>query len=165
MVTRLQVKVKTFLKEMQEMTENSSENVANSGKADSKLTRGNIMLRALGVLVSLEAVLVTTGAIYFLSRIFLEATSSLSGAVVIFVITLVIALGLVVTAVSTFRKSSWTRGAIVTWQILQFAVATSFIQGIAEWQPLGWLMILLSAAALLLVFNPQVTLAMRRDDE
>jgi hypothetical protein len=94
--------------------------------------------------VSIEALLVTAGAMYFLSRIFLEKPNNLSGAIVIFAITFVIAIGLIYVAISSFKAQPWTRGAIVTWQIMQFAVATSFIQGIAEWQPIGWLLIALT---------------------
>ena len=146
MVTRLQVKVKTFFKEMLDMTENMPQNPTNSGSNGHEQTRRSLLVALLGVLVSIEALLVTAGAIYFLSRIFLETPENLSGAIVIFAITLVITFGLVSTAIATFRAQSWTRGAIVTWQILQFAVGTSFIQGIAQWQPVGWALISLSIA-------------------
>lgn len=144
MVTRLQVKVKTFFREMQEMTENLPQNPSNSGSTGNDQTRRNPLNVLLGVLVCIEALLVTAGAIYFLSRIFFETPANLSGAIVIFVITLIISIGLVASAIGTFRAQSWTRGAIVTWQIMQFAIATSFIQGIDEWQPVGWLLIALA---------------------
>ena len=144
MVTRLQVKVKTFFTETQEMSENSELNPTNPGLNGQKQPRQQLLVALLGVLVSIEALLVTAGAIYFLSRIFMEKPENLSGAIVIFVITVIIAAGLVATAFGTFRAKSWTRGAIVTWQIMQFVVATSFIQGITAWQPVGWLLIALS---------------------
>jgi hypothetical protein len=144
MVTRLQVKVKTFFKEMQEMSENSQQNLTNPLPNGHDVTRRSHSAKLLGVLVSIEALLVSSGAMYFLSRIFLEKPDNLSGAIVIFGITLVIAIGLIYVAIASFKAQSWTRGAIVTWQIMQFAVATSFIQGIAEWQPIGWLLIALT---------------------
>jgi hypothetical protein len=151
MVTRLQVKVKTFFKEMQEMTENTPQNPSNPGSSGhDQVVRGPWVIM-LCVLMSIEAMLVTGGALYFLSRIFLETPENLSGAIVIFAITLIIAFGLVATAIATFRGQSWTRGAIVTWQILQFALATSFIQGIPEWQPVGWVLGGLSLGVVFLV--------------
>jgi hypothetical protein len=144
MVTRLQVKVKTFFKEMQEMTENTRQNPSNPGETGHDKSGRSPLATMLGVLVSIEALLVTAGAIYFLSRIFLETPNNLSGAIVIFSITFIIAIGLFFTAIATFRAQQWTRGAIVTWQIMQFAIATSFIQGITEWQPVGWLLIALT---------------------
>ena len=160
MVTRLQVKVKTFFKEMLDMTENMPQNPTNSGSNGHEQTRRSPLVALLGVLVSIEALLVTAGAIYFLSRIFLETPENLPGAVVIFAITLVIAIGLVVTAIGTFRTQSWTRGAIVTWQILQFAVSTSFIQGIQDWQPVGWLLIVFAVGTAVLLFTRPVITAM-----
>ena len=151
MVTRLQVKVKTFFTETQEMSENSEQIPTNPGSNSHEQTRRSPLVALLGVLVSVEALLVTAGAVYFLSRIFLETPENLSGAFVIFAITLIIAAGLIATAIGTFKVKSWTRGAIVTWQILQFFVATSFIQGIQVWQPVGWGLLFLSLTSLSLV--------------
>ena len=156
MVTRLQVKVKTFFTETQEMSENSEQNPTNPGLNGHEQTRRSPLVALLGVLVSIEALLVTAGAMYFLSRIFLETPENISGAFVIFAITLIIAAGLIATSIGTFKAKPWTRGAIVTWQIMQFVVATSFIQGIQAWQPLGWLLIALSlgvAASLIKVIK------------
>ena len=156
MVTRLQVKVKTFFTETQEMSENSEQNPTNPGSNGHEQTRLSPLVALLGVLVSVEALLVTAGAVYFLSRIFLETPENLSGAFVIFAITLIIAAGLIATAIGTFKVKSWTRGAIVTWQILQFFVATSFIQGIQVWQPVGWLLIVLAVGTAVLLFSRPV---------
>lgn len=119
---------------------------------------------ALSVVVGIEALAVLTGATYFLVRMFLEPVENIPGAVVILLITLAIAVGLIAVTIACFRNKSWTRGAIVTWQVLQFAVATSFIQGIFEWQPVGWLLFLFSAAALVLVFLPVTTREMTRSN-
>ncbi|MDH6425102.1 hypothetical protein M2114_001219 [Aurantimicrobium minutum] len=160
MVTRLQVKVKTFFIETQEMSENSEQNPTNQGLNSQEQTRRNPLVSLLGVLVSLEALLVTAGAVYFLSRIFLETPENLSGAFVIFAITLIIAAGLISTAIGTFKAKPWTRGAILTWQIMQFVVATSFIQGILAWQPVGWVLILFSVGTAVLLFTRPVISAM-----
>ena len=160
MVTRLQVKVKTFFTETQEMSENSELNPTNPGSNGQKQPRQQLLVALLGVLVSIEALLVTAGAIYFLSRIFMEKPENLSGAIVIFAITVIIAAGLVATAFGTFKAKAWTRGAIVTWQIMQFVVATSFIQGIAVWQPVGWLLIVLAVGTSVLLFSRPVITAM-----
>ena len=160
MVTRLRVKVKTFFTETQEMSENLEQNPINSGLIGQEQTRRSPLVALLGVLVSIEALLVTTGAMYFLSRIFLETPENLSGAFVIFAITLIIAAGLIVTAIGTFKAKPWTRGAIVTWQIMQFVVATSFIQGIQEWKPTGWLLMVFSVGTAVILFTRPVISAM-----
>lgn len=153
MVTRLQVKVKTFFTETQEMSENSEQNPTNPGLNGQEQTRRGLIVTLLGMLVSIEALLVTAGAVYFLSRIFLETPENLTGAFVIFAITLIIAAGLIATAIGTFKAKPWIRGSIVTWQIMQFAIATSFIQGIASWQPLGWALVVLSASSVAIAFG------------
>ena len=142
------------------MTENVPLNHTNSGSTGHEQTRRRLLVLLLGALLSIESLLVTAGAVYFLSRIFLETPENLSGAIVIFAITIVIAIGLVATAIGTFRAQSWTRGAIVTWQILQFAVATSFIQGIQAWQPVGWVLILFAVGTAVLLFTRPVIIAM-----
>ena len=160
MVTRLQVKVKTFFTETQEMSENSEQNPTNPGLNGQEQTRRSPLVAILGVLVSVEALLVTAGAVYFLSRIFLETPENLSGAFVIFSITFIIAAGLIAAAIGTFKAKPWTRGAIVTWQIMQFVVATSFIQGIQAWQSVGWLLIVIAVGTAVILFTRPVISAM-----
>ena len=140
------------------MSENSKQNPTNPGINGHEQTRRSPLVALLGVLVSIEALLVAAGAVYFLCRIFLETPVNLSGAIVIFAFTLIIAAGLIATAIGTFKAKPWTRGAIVTWQIMQFAIATSFVQGLLIWQPLGWILLSLSAASIttsLLTPNPK----------
>lgn len=123
------------------------------------------LLVLISALVGVEALALIAGALYFLSRIFLETPENLIGAVVIFVITALIAVGVSIAAIAVGRAKQWTRGAIVTWQILQFAVATSFIQGIAVWQPVGWGLALLSVAVVVLLFLPRTNASFSRERE
>jgi hypothetical protein len=146
------------------MSENSEQNPTNPGLNGHEQTRRSPIVALLGVLVSIEALLVTAGAVYFLSRIFLETPENLSGAFVIFAITLIIAAGLIATAIGTFKAKPWTRGAIVTWQIMQFVVATSFIQGIETWQPVGWLLIVIAVGTTVLLFTRPVISAMTAEN-
>jgi hypothetical protein len=122
-------------------------------------------LALLGVLVGLESLLVLGGAMYFLSRIVLETPENFSGALVIFAITLLIAIGLIATTIGTLKAQPWTRGAILTWQIMQFVVATSFIQGIEVWQPVGWILALIAAGTTVLLFSKPVIRAMTSEKE
>lgn len=136
---------------------NSTQTGENNGRGT-----GRKFVVALSTVVGLEALILLAGAIYFLARMFMEPVENLAGAIVILLITLAIAAGLVAVTVFCFRNKSWTRGAIVTWQILQFAVATSFIQGIEQWQPMGWLLFALSVGAIVLVFIPATTTEMTK---
>lgn len=118
---------------------------------------GKKLMLFLAILVALEALLVGAGAVYFLSQIFVSETTDLAGAIVIFAITAIIAVGLCLSALGTLKSKRWTRGAVLTWQILQIAVATSFLQGLTDWQPVGWLLITLSIATLVTMFSRPAT--------
>ena len=143
---------------------NSGEKPTNSDPPSSKTGNGRSLVNLLGALVGIESLLVLAGVAYFFSQMFIQEVNNFAGAVVIFAITLFIGLGLVAVAIAAFRRKPWTRGAIITWQILQFAAATSFIQGITEWQAIGWVLIVLAAVTVVLVFVPDVTREMTTDN-
>lgn len=115
-----------------------------------------MLLYLLAFLVGLEGLALMTGAVFFFAQIFVQQTTSFSGSIVIFIITLFLAVGLLMTAYSTARARGWVRGAILTWQILQVAVATSFFQGVDFWPALGWVLLILSCASTLLLFSRPV---------
>ncbi|WP_281640231.1 hypothetical protein [Aurantimicrobium minutum] len=143
---------------------NSGEKPTNSDPQSRKTGNGRHFVNLLGVLVGIESLLVLAGAAYFFSQMFIQEVNNFAGAVVIFAITLFIGLGLVSVAIAAFRRKPWTRGAIITWQILQFAAATSFIRGISEWQSIGWVLMVLAAGTFVLVFVPSVTREMTKEN-
>lgn len=111
----------------------------------------------LALLVGIEAVLVSTGAVYFLNLTFTEVTSNVAGAIVIFLITALIAVGLWVSTFALLQGKSWSRGIIITWQVIQFALATSFIQGLVEWQAVGWALLVLSLGTFVLALTKSIS--------
>lgn len=122
-----------------------------------------MLLSLLAILIGIESLAVLFGASFFLSQLFVQQATSLSGSVVIFVITLLIGIGLVATAIGTFRAKTWVRGPILTWQILQVAVAISFFQGEEFWPVIGWLLLALSIASVGLLFSRTVLTATTRN--
>ena len=131
------------------MNDSNSSSQENVGKP--RLPSQNT-LRIFALLVGMEALLVTAGAVYFLTLTFTEVTTNIAGAIVIFLITLIVAVGLWVSTFAIFRGKSWSRGIVITWQVIQFALATSFIQGIVEWRQLGWLIFGLSIGTFAIYF-------------
>jgi len=107
----------------------------------------------LALLVGIEAVLVSAGAVYFLTMTLTEVISNIAGAIVIFLITALVAVGLWVSTFALFKGKSWSRGIIITWQVIQFALATSFVQGLVEWQSVGWLLLVLSLGTFVLALR------------
>ena len=114
-------------------------------------------VRFLALLVGIEAVLVSAGAVYFLTLTFTQVTSNIAGAVVIFLITALIAVGLWVSTVALHKGKGWSRGLIVTWQVIQFALATSFVQGLDEWQVFGWFLLVLSLGTFGLALSKSIS--------
>jgi hypothetical protein len=110
-------------------------------------------LRLLVLLIGIEAVLVSAGAVYFLFLTFTEVIGNPAGAIVIFLITAVVAVGLWVSTFALLKGKAWSRGLVVTWQVIQFALATSFVQGLAEWQAIGWALFALSIATGFYLFS------------
>ena len=71
---------------------------------------------------------------------------------------------LALVAVSTLRLRSWVRGAAITWQIMQLAVAWVFLQGdIAVWA--GWALVAVSLIGLVAAVHPATGRALHRDDD
>lgn len=129
---------------------NSGEKPTKSDPQSAKIGKSRALVLLLASLVGIESLIILAGALYFFSQLFVQEVSNAAGAIVIFVITLFIGVGLAVASVGTFREQGWTKGAIITWQILQFAAATSFITGISSWQPVGWSLAALSVLTMVL---------------
>jgi hypothetical protein len=60
-------------------------------------------------------------------------------------------------ALGTKRRKSWVRGAALTWQILQIAVAIGCFQGFYARPDIGWALLLPSLVVIGLLFAPSVT--------
>ena len=114
-------------------------------------------VRILALLVGIEAILVSAGAVYFLTLTYTQVTTNIGGAIVIFIITALIAVGLWVSTFALLQGKAWSRGIIVTWQVIQFALATSFIQGLVEWQAVGWALLVLSLVTFFMALRKKVS--------
>ena len=152
-VTRLQVKVKTFF---EDLGNSMAENVDNriNDTHDSYGNTSKKLRIALAVLVFVEALLLSLGTLYFLFLMFNQETESTAGAIVILAIATLISLALWGAFFGVLSKERWVTGIIVTWQVMQFALATSFIQGLAEWQLLGWGLLGISLITFFVVLFP-----------
>jgi hypothetical protein len=131
-----------------------------SPSEDNAQDMGNTSKKSLWLLVLLvgiEAILVSAGAIYFVFLTFTEVTGNPAGAIVIFLITALVAVGLWISTVALLKGKGWSRGLVVTWQVIQFALATSFAQGLAEWQVFGWFLLLLSLGTFVLALSKKVS--------
>lgn len=104
----------------------------------------------LSMLVGAEGIALLAGAFFFFSQIFIVSPSSLSGAIVIFLVTVLLALALCALSIATYRRKSGVSGAIITWQILQIGVATSFLRAEDVWNSVGYVLLALSGVTILI---------------
>jgi hypothetical protein len=120
-------------------------------------------LLALAGIVALEALAMVAVAVWLIVELLVETPRSLASAVALIVLAAVAAAFLAAVAISTLRRAAWIRGAVVTWQVVQIAVAIGAFQGTLARPDVGWVLLIPSVAAILLTFAPTVTRALRRD--
>lgn len=122
------------------------------------------LLTALAVLVFAECALMAAATIYLGVELMIAVPASFASAVALTVLTAIAAVWLGVVAVNTLRASSWVRGAIITWQVLQAAVAIGCFQGYFARPDIGWVLLIPAIVAVVLVFSPSVVhLTSRRE--
>jgi len=118
--------------------------------------RRHPLVTVLAVLVFAECALLGAASIYLVVETIVSTPASLASAIALTVLTVIATIWLAVVAVGLLRGQPWTRGAIVTWQVLQIAVAIGCFQGYFARPDLGWLLLVPSLVALGLLFTPPV---------
>jgi len=121
--------------------------------------RRHPLLLALVVLVSAECALLTTATVYLIIELLVDTPSSLATALALTVLAALAAVFLLVVVVNILRGRAWTRGATITWQVLQIAVAIGCFQGLFARPDIGWALLLPSIAVVVLLFTKPVTAA------
>jgi hypothetical protein len=122
----------------------------------------NPLLILLAVLLFAECALLITATVYLVIELLIATPASLASALFLTVLTGIAAAWLGVIAVNTLRASPWIRGAAITWQVLQIAVAIGCFQGLFAQPAIGWALLIPALAVLVLVFTPPVVQATKR---
>ncbi|WP_241975022.1 MULTISPECIES: hypothetical protein [Cryobacterium] len=118
--------------------------------------------RALLILAALlwaEAALLWTAVVWLVLELITATPTSLASALAILVLVLIAAAWVTAIAINSLRRRTWIRGAAVTWQLVQIAVAVGCFQGLYARVDLGWALLLPSLAVLALLFMPRVIAA------
>jgi hypothetical protein len=123
------------------------------------------LLLLLRVLLFAEAALVVGVAVWFLIELLTAEPASFTSAIAIFVIVLIAAAFTIAIAVGSLRGQPWIRGAAVTWQVIQIAVAVGCFQGLYARPDIGWALLIPSLVVLGLLVAPGVRAAFLRPDE
>ena len=119
-------------------------------------------LLALAAIVALEALAMTAITVWLIVELLIDTPRSLASALALLVLAAVAAAFLVAAVLGILRRAGWIRGAVLTWQVVQLAVALGAFQGAFARPDVGWLLLVPSVAAILLTFSPSVTRALRR---
>ena len=119
---------------------------------------------ALAVIVFAECALMVAASSYLVVELLIDTPASLPSAIALTVLTVIAAVWVGFIAVHILRGSPWVRGATVTWQVLQIAVAIGCFQGLFARPDIGWALLLPAVVALVLLFTPPVVAATARRD-
>ncbi|MFD3448554.1 hypothetical protein ACFDTO_28550 [Microbacteriaceae bacterium 4G12] len=102
-------------------------------------------------------------AVWLIVELLVETPQSLASAIALVVLAAGAAAFLVAVVVGALRRSGWIRGAVITWQVVQIAVAIGALQGTLARPDIGWLILVPSVVAILLTISPTVSRALARD--
>ncbi len=111
-----------------------------------------------------ECALLGGSTIYLLIELFTATPDSYPSAIALTVLTAAATAGLALIAVHTLRGSPWIRGAALTWQVLQIAVAVGSFQGLFARPDVGWLLLIPAVAVIALMFTRPVLAATTRPE-
>ena len=117
------------------------------------------------ILLFIELLLVSAGAVYLVVELLIDTPRSYPSAIAILALTVLAAVWLAMIILHTRRGRSWTRGATVVWQVLQASIGVGSLQGLFARPEVGWPLIILSLAVLLLLFTKPVLAATAPDDD
>jgi hypothetical protein len=120
------------------------------------------LLLLLAILLFAECALLVAATVYLVVELLIATPTSLASALFLTLLVAVAAVWLAVIAVATLRGRPWVRGAAITWQVLQIAVAIGCFQGLFAQPAIGWALLVPALAALVLVFTPPVVQATKR---
>lgn len=127
--------------------------------------RNSALIAVLRVLLFAEAALVIGVAVWFLIELLTAEPASITSAIAIFVIVVIASIFVTAIAVGALRDRPWIRGASVTWQIVQIAVAVGCFQGLYARPDIGWALLLPSLAVIVLLLVPGVRVAFTHELE
>jgi len=121
------------------------------------------LLIVLALLLFAETALMIVVFAWLALELATAKPASIGGGIAILILAGVGVLWGLITAIGALRARSWMRGASITWQLVQGAVAIGCFQGLYAQPALAWALLIPAIAGVLLVISPSVTRATRRD--
>lgn len=116
-------------------------------------SRGMVVLCAL---LFAEALLLLAAVAWLIFELLTEQPVSLTSAIAILVLTVVAFVFVTAVAIGATRRRSWIRGAAISWQLMQIAVAIGCFQGIYARPEFGWALLAPSLVVIGLLISPRI---------
>lgn len=110
----------------------------------------------LCVILFAEALLLFAAVLWLVFELLTEQPSSFASAVAILVLTIVAFAFVAAIAIGAVRRRSWIRGAAISWQLMQIAVAVGCFQGIYARPEFGWALLAPSLVVIVLLISPRI---------
>ncbi|RZU64400.1 hypothetical protein EV379_0695 [Microterricola gilva] len=110
----------------------------------------------LFALLFAEAALMLAAVMWLVFELLTEQPASFVSAVAILVLTIVAFVFVTAIAIGAVRRRSWIRGAAISWQLMQVAVAVGCFQGIYARPELGWALLAPSLIVIVLLLAPGI---------
>jgi uncharacterized protein YaaW (UPF0174 family) len=95
--------------------------------------QGNRLSALVAALVALEAVSLLVAAVFLLVEALTSGGDNLAAGLSLAAIAIVVGVGLVICARGVARRQRWTRGPVLTWQLLQAGVGMPLSTSQAWW--------------------------------
>ncbi|HEY9497835.1 MAG TPA: hypothetical protein VIQ78_02295 [Terrimesophilobacter sp.] len=127
--------------------------------------RASVRPRALVLLAAMlfvESAFLAAAAGFLVFELATVVPVSYASAIAILLLVALAALWLFVVAVNTLKGRSWVRGAALTWQVLQLAIALGSFQGLFARDDIGWFLLVPAVIVLFLLFTRSVIAATTR---
>ncbi len=120
-------------------------------------------LVALAVIVWAEVVMLAAWCGWYITGFVTDVPDSYAGAVLVLVLSVVATVWLALAATQLIRRKTWTRAAVLVWQLCQTAIAAGAFQGLYAAPLVGVALLVPALAAGVLLFTPSVVRALRRN--
>ncbi|MDF2444456.1 MAG: hypothetical protein JWR01_2659 [Subtercola sp.] len=146
------------------MSDQSDVRGTGSGEHPGAPFRRPVLLVLLAALLLVEALAVLAVGAWLIAELGLAEPESFATAIALIVLVLAAGVWVLFIAVGVFRLRPWTRGAVLTWQILQVIVAICIFQGLFADTVDGWPLLGVSLLGIALLMSPPVVAATRRAD-
>lgn len=140
------------------MSSGSNEHRTNNSR------RRPLALVVLAVLLFAEATALAVVTVWLIVAMLTSAPATFGGGVAIIALALAAAAFMFAVAIGSLRSRRWIRGAAVTWQLMQLALALGSFQGILAVPSVGWALLIPAVLVIVLLFTPSVIAATSAED-